>query len=93
MVYDGHAKTKSAVPFSTLPTLIKGCMSRLCLYTVSVACVSTGQGEGALAVQCSGPLAPWINADCLGMTWSSGPHKESWGNAGLHGAAGEGSRG
>lgn len=33
MVYDGHAKTKSAVPFFKLPILIKGGMSRLCLYS------------------------------------------------------------
>lgn len=52
----------------------------LCVYSVcSVACVSTDQGEGALAALCTRPLAPWINADCLGMTWSSGPHKESEG--------------
>lgn len=44
-----------------------------------VACVSTGQGEGSLAALCSRPLAPWINADCLGMTRSSGPHRESEG--------------
>lgn len=64
----------------------------VCVYSeCSVACVSTGQG--ALAALCSRPLAPWINADCLGMTRSSGPHKESErGNADLRGAAREGSR-
>lgn len=55
----------------------------VCVYSgCSVACISTGQGEGSsgcLAALCSRPLAPWINADCLGMTRSSGPHKESEG--------------
>lgn len=44
-----------------------------------VACVSAGQAEGALAALRSRPLARWINADCLGMTRSSGPHRKSEG--------------
>lgn len=61
------------------------------VYSVSsVACVSAGQGEGSLAALRSGPLSPWINADCLGMTRSSGPHRKSGGIADLRGAAGEG---
>lgn len=64
------------------------------VYSVSsVACVSTGQGEGSLAALCSRPLSPWINADCLGMTRSSGPHRKSGGNVDLRGAAVEGRRG
>lgn len=69
--------------YNTPLCLIKGYTSllvRVCTYSgPSVACVSTGQGEGALAALCSRPLVPWINADCLGMTRSSGPHRESEG--------------
>lgn len=37
---------------------------------------------------------PWINADCWGMTQSSGPHRKSeGGNIDLRGAEGEGRRG
>ena len=87
---------------NTLPSLIKGCMSLLvcmCVYSgCSVACVSAGQGEeGALAALCSRPLAPWINADCLGMTRSSRPHKASergrGGNAELRGGSRRGRSG
>lgn len=67
----------------------------VCVYSgCSVACVSAGQGEGALAAPCSRPLAPWINADCLGMTRSFRPHKESegGGNADLRGGCRGGKR-
>lgn len=35
--------------------------------------------SGSLAALCSRLLILWINADCLGMTWNCGPHKESEG--------------
>lgn len=35
--------------------------------------------SGSLAALCSQLLILWINADCLGMTWNCGPHKESEG--------------
>lgn len=89
VLYDvALAKSKSSVSCCRLQCntplcLIKGYTSLLvhvCMYSgPSVACVSTGQGEGALAALCSRPLVPWINADCLGMTRSSGPHRESEG--------------
>lgn len=51
-----------------------GCVS---LWVQRVLCnvCRKDQTNSALAGLC--PLVRWINADCLGMTWSSGPHKKT----------------
>ncbi len=52
-----------------------------CGWAGPIACLQTGPawacGRTSLAELHSRPQTRWINADCLGMTVSSGPHKKS----------------